>query len=344
MRRFVLFCVVAAVVAAGCMPPAAGPRSTPNADPTSYTPGEAPKFGYQADYGSKVELTYYSHDAEDEDGNGMFDSAEWVLAYTWYPQGVSDDDVPYALQPYMQRAGYISAGLGTGEVDATDLGGPDDLGMGRVEFGVAVFNAETGIGFRAEQAFMKWDEGPAGAMAHDSLTASLVWQDEDGFSAEFGLVKKSADVFLEELGLNFAMPTQTAYRAVRIGARKAFILENGQAIDVSGSAEFGRFDVLKLIPTDTGSNAYRVGVTYYPVKMLGIGVSYAARTFESDEDLGGGSLEDFESGEFGASLTLTVAERIDIGATYRSLEKDLPSGAGDLNELSELGVTVGVRF
>lgn len=341
MRKTILFCVVAAVAAAGCMPPVPGPSSTPNADPTSYTPGEAPKFGYQVDYGSKVELTYEGVETQDEDGNDIYDGSLFTLSYTWYPQGVSDDDVPYALQPYMQRAGHVRAGLGTGEIEPD---GSDGIDSNATEFGFAVFNTETGLGFRAEQSYVKWDDGPAGSMGQDSLTAAVVWQDEDGFSAEFGLVKKSADVFFEELGVIFAMPAQTAYRAVRIGARKAFVLDNGQAIDLAGSIELGRFDMLKLIPTETGSNVYRFGVTYFPVKMLGIGLSYAARTFESDEDLGGGSLEDFESGEFGASLTLTVAERIDIGATYRSLEKDLPSGTGDLNEISEFGVTLGVRF
>ena len=81
--------------------------------------------------------------------------------------------------------------------------------------------------------------------------------------------------------------------------------------------------------------------------MLGIGLSYAARTYEGDEITSAPPIvrmSDYESSEFGVSLTATVVERIDIGVTYRLLEKDLPPFVPDINEISEFGVTLGVRF
>jgi len=348
MRSIKLLAALAAVVAAGmggCMPPGASPRSTPVADPASYTPGGAPKFGYAVDYSSKVELAYEDTSADDDTGSGLMEAHLFTVRYAWYPQSIQDDDVPYALQPYMQRAGSISAGVGTGEVDFSAAGGPDDIDVGAFELGFAVFNTETGLGFRAAQRYLKYDDPTAGAtdFGDDSLAGAIVWQDEKGFSAELALVKRSMEIYWEDLGFNFAAPVQTAYRAIGLGVRKVFLFDT-QALDVSGSLEFGRFDFLKNIPAKTGSNVYRLGVTYYPVKMLGIGISYALRSFEDDSDLGGATMQDFESGEFAVNLALTVAERIDIGATYRSLEKDVPNGASDLNELSEFGVTVGVRF
>ena len=335
--------VAAVALLAGCFAPGPSYESAPpvRSEP-SLTPGSVPDVSYQVGYSFKAEFAYEGTSTDDQDGDDFYDASLYTLRFTWYPQGVSDDDVPYALQPYMQRAGYVRAGAGTG---ALEPDGQDDVDTNTWELGFAVFNPETGFGFRAGQRYLKRDEGPAGSMGDDMLTGSAVWQDGDGFSAEFGLVKRTSAVFFEELGIYFAAASQAAYRAVRLGARKAFILENGQAIDVSGSVDFGRFDVLKGPGVDTGSNLYRLAVTYYPIKMLGIGLSYAARTFESDEDLGGGvSLEDFESGEFGLNVTATVVERIDIGVTYRSLERDLRGGTNDVDELSEFGVTLGVRF
>jgi len=344
MRVAKLFFIVGlAALVGGCFAAAPVFEGAPPADETAAVgPDGVLGLSAAADYSYKAELDYKGTDYVDEDGDDYADGSLTTLRFTWYPRSVTDNEIPYALQPYMQRATSVRAGLGTGSADWSDAGGPDDIDLSVIELGVTLIDAETGLGLSISQSYRKMDDQDGSFnIGDDSLTATLFWQNEGGFAAQLGLVKRDSPIYLEELGPSMeTIPSQTAYRGVSLGAKKVFLLGD-QAVDVSASVEYGRYDMLVFAPKGGGSDLYSLAVTYYPMKMLGIGVSYAGRNYDPE------LFRKWESKEYGVSITATLAERFDIGLTYRTSEKDLEDAGWDpedLNETTEFGMTVGVRF
>jgi len=342
---------VAASVAllAGCAPPVPAHRSTPRADPASYTPGGAPKFGYQMDYSFLVELGYESHDWTDGRGVQYGGLDTWDLRLEWYPDGVQGDEAPYPLQPYLQRSAVLKVGVGLGELELdSQPNSPYDARA--FDVGGALF-AESGLGVRFDTRYAKAETAVEAALGGedytiDTMQAALVWQDENGLSVALGF-NKTASHFYEELNV---LPSgfQSARRGWGVDVRKVWALDNGGAVDLDVGLEFAKYDMLDVWNIDKdGAVVAGLSLSYYPVKPFGFGVRVERVDLFSDEDIGLFAMHDLDHTAVGGHVTFTLAERVDISATFMAWENDLPN-AVLLNERVKendiVKVSVGVRF
>jgi len=272
---------------------------------------------------------------EDPDGNDLTEVDAWIAGITFYPAAVAADAMPFALQPYVQRAGYVRLAMGIGEAESVGSGATSDVNQ--YEFGTAVISSESGLGARFLGRYRKIALDTGTDLNRYDLEGAFTWQDENGFAVELVLKESSAHDW-DELGL-FPLGFETVFRGVGFGVRKAFVFEDaGQALDLSASAEFGKFDWLNVLGLEDESFLFEAALTYYPAQMFGIGVSVESRSFED------GSIGDFEYTVIGGELTFTIVERVDVDVSYTVLEKDLPTGTPLPNEISTLTVTVGLRF
>jgi len=344
-RRELVVLGALAVLVGGCVATAPPPHDVSGtAGAVAALPGGGgggPGLAAQGDYSFEATLAFSDASSEDSGGDDAIPSDHWTLGFTWYPAGVADDESPYALQPYMQRAAYVRAGLGTG---SREFGpGNWDWDANSVEFGVALFDDETGLGLRVDSRHesVNSTDDTNWPVSFDHLEAALVWQDEHGFAAELTLVRESKDDIVDQTtGLTLPMFIEFGYRGVRLGARKVFALGGpGGVLDVSGSAEFGKYEWFQWSFTGDNMSTYRLGATWYPVKFLGVGLRYEMIRLETSVPL----YRDAENEAFGVSATFTLAERFDIGVDYLSRESDLQA-AGMQKELSEVRVTLGYRF
>jgi len=351
--RMLAFACLGALLA-GCVPPpppVSAPRSTPNADPASYTPGEAPKFGYQVDYSFKVEAGYDSHEWTDPSGEQYGGLKTGNLRVEWYPDGVQGDGVPYALQSYMQRSAVLKLGVGFGDLEHNNLAqAPFDLQA--FEAGGAVF-AESGLGVRFDTRYAKARTAVTLTEDYtvDAIEAALVWQDENGFAVGLEFNKTAAHIYEEASMLDglLSFPAH-ARRGWGVDVRKVWIFDNGGGIDLQVGLEFAKYDMLDVWDLDKdGAVVAGLGLSFYPVKPFGFGFLIERVDFFSNETvvLFGLDIHDLDHTAYGFHVTFTLAERVDVSASFMTWSNDIAAVGPLDDEIKEndiVRVALGVRF
>ncbi len=328
-----------ALIAAGCSTTSI--MDAGDAGSAALLPDGAPGLSAQLDYTYRVDVEYLSRDYDDSDGDDIIDVSTFIVGLTYYlNDGIKDTEMPYALQPYMQRASYASVGIGMGDWEIFD-----NEGDARVfKYAAAMIDADSGLGIKLESYYEKGKDFDSGlgvsSFTEDRLAAALVWQDADGLAVEIGVVKASADVFIDDLTIDTFSGFMSAYRSVTLEGRKVFTFGD-QALDANVHLEFGKYNLIDAMAgDDDGGKKYGFGVTYYPIKELGVGFDFTAFSVDADD----ANAEDLEYNQIALNVTGTIAERYDVGISYKHFENDVDDPDNTNTETTKIGVTVGVRF
>jgi len=275
---------------------------------------------------------------EDHLGKELADVTIGKFTATWYPLGVKDDEYPYALQPYMQRAHYVRAGLGFGGAEFPVAAPGEDGDPVFGELSGAYFHADSGLAFRGSASFGSMKMETTDDFNLGEWNAALVIQTEKGFSAELGYKVAHRGIYYDELFTNGG--DDIDYKAVRVGTSQVFSFAGSQALQYAVFYEFGQYD-LRDTPYDVkaGISRTETHITYYPVKCFGFGIEIDPVFFDGDL----GTVSARHRFEVAIHMKLTLKQRLDMTLDFRGYSNDLNLD-NEPHSYSNVSFNVGYRF
>jgi len=261
MPRKTTLAVLAALVAAGCTFPGAG---------------EPHQFNVQG--------VFKKYDVKDPAGDNIVNGGPNGFMVTWYPLPVEDDDHPYAVQAYVQRAPYVQLGLGFADYDffpALTVQGDSTV----VEIGGGYVHKDTGLGGSFSAEFETIDVEALGDLGLSDWNIRILIQTESSFQGYLGYRSTSKSFNFEENFLKLLDPeSQVDAWWLEFGTHQVFSFPHNQSLEYAVGYEYGTYDLTGLPAYGVKARFNRTStlLKYYPAKCFGIGIAFGLAFFDDD--------------------------------------------------------------
>ncbi len=327
MKKLIVLFVGLALVTAGCGTAMldAGP-----ADTATVLPGgvDFAADGTEA-YQLEAPAGYMSQECENDDSASGF-----LLGITYYFMGeVDNDETPIGLQPVVQMASDVSLDLTIGTYDSDGLDEDDSI-FGWLLSARYIMGEDMvpGLGFEFE--YGNQNVGEDATNVDDGIDTSTLGigalyyvPQVEGLIAKLGYVKTEADADGD---------TDTT-SGIELGAEYYMEVSDGIWIDAELTLGFLNREVDDAAgDDDDDAMAFAIRADVYPMKVLGIGITYASQS-QDDSDW-----EDADQSSFEIHASYSFDEQglpLDINISYTALDIE-----ADDADVDTIAFTVDYRF
>ena len=272
MARFLgVVAIGLALVAVGCGPVGVL-ESGGSAHTVAALPGGVELAGdASTEYPFEATLGYRMRSDESDD-EGSFIG----LGFTWYfMEAVTNDDVPIGLQPVAQKSSELSLDIAFGSME-WDLGADDSDVFEWTLYAKYIMGEDMvdGLGFELSYGQQSVEEPNGSADDQDTTNwrfgALYYIPQVEGLIAKLGYSNTNVD----------SGTTETDLGGIDIGAQYYTEVTDGQYIDVE--LTLAMLDLEN--GTDDDAFQWALRFDYYPMKVLGLGVTYTSTGYDDLDD------------------------------------------------------------